>query len=290
MTETTRGALLMTLAMAMFAVEDAIIKGLTDRFSPAQIIWMLGLGGAVAFGVQMRLSGLPLWILGPAPKQVLLRTGCEAIGAIFFVSALAAVPLALASAVIQATPLVVALGAVVFLGAQIGWRRWAAILFGFLGVLIILRPGTDAFSATTLLAVGGMLGLAARDVATRTIPADVSGVRLSFLAFLALVPTGLVLQLAQGIPPVLPTAVETGILALCVGIGMVAYLAIVAGTRIGDLAVVTSFRYTRMVFALLLSFTFFNETPDGWTLIGVVIVIGSGVFMLRREARLRVSK
>lgn len=286
MTDTLRGALLMTLAMAMFAVEDALIKGLAVTLSAAQIIWMLGFGGTLALAADFLARREPLWLPDYRSRLVMLRTLFEAVGSLFFVSALATVPLALASAVIQATPLVVALGAVVFFGATVGWRRWLAIGVGFGGVLIILRPGAEGFDLNALLAVGGMLGLAARDLCTRAIPGSLSGARLSMLAFAALTLAGLLLQIAQGEPFVAPALPQYALLVLCVAIGLVAYLAIVAATRTGDLAVVSSFRYSRMLFALVIAVTFFAERPDLWTIVGAVIVIGSGVFTLLREARM----
>lgn len=287
MTETMRGSALMVCAMACFAVEDALIKGLSGAFSSAQIIWMLGLGGSLAFAVWMQATGKRAWSPLYLHRRVLLRSGCEVFGALCFVSALALIPLALASAVIQATPLVVAMGAALFLGATVGWRRWLAISVGFVGVLVIIRPGAASFDPATLLAVGGMLGLAARDLATRTIPAEISGARLSLHAFGALVPTGLALQLILGLDIVMPNAAQLGILALCIAIGMAGYLTIVAATRLGDISVVSSFRYSRMLFALIVGGIAFGERPDFWTLVGVTIVIATGLYTLIRETRLR---
>ncbi|UWQ16582.1 DMT family transporter [Jannaschia sp. M317] len=287
MTETIRGAGLMTVAMALFAIEDSLIKTLSGAFAPAQIVWMLGLGGALAFAIWLRLRGQPLWRSSFLEPQVLIRTGAEAVGSVLFISALAMVPLALAAAVLQATPLMVALGATLFLGVQVGWRRWVAILVGFGGVLIMLRPWSTGFEPAAFLAVGGMVALAIRDLATRRIPVLTSGVSLSLVAFASLVPAGFLVQVIQKTPFIPPDLAQVGILAACVAIGMAGYLCIVAGTRLGDIAIVSSFRYTRMLFALIMAVTFFGERPDGWTLVGVVIVIASGVFTLWREARAR---
>ncbi|WP_281825568.1 DMT family transporter [Jannaschia rubra] len=289
MNDTLRGAALMVGSMACFAVEDGLIKGLSGAFPPAQIIWMLGLGGALAFALWLVLSRQRVWSAHYLRPQVLLRTGFEVLGTCCFVSSLALLPLALASAIIQATPLVVAMGAALFLGATVGWRRWLAILVGFAGVLIIIRPGGAGFDPSTLLAVAGMLGLAGRDLVTRTMPGAVSGARLSLHAFAALVPGGLLLQWALGAAPVMPDAGQFGLLAVCVCIGMAGYLTIVAATRLGDISVVSSFRYSRMLFALVVGGIAFGERPDIATILGVIIVIGSGVFTLLREARLRTA-
>ena len=289
MTDTLRGAALMIAAMACFAVEDGFIKALSDAFAPAQIVWMLGLGGAVAFALWLIASGQGIWSDHYLRPKVLARSVCEMVGTCFFVSALALVPLSLASAVIQATPLVVAGGAALFLGARVGWRRWAAISVGFAGVLLILRPGAVSFDPAILLAVGGMLGLAARDLITRTMPGIVSGPRLSLHAFFGLIPAGLLLQAVLGAPVLMPDATQFGILAICVVIGMAAYLAIVAATRLGDISVVSSFRYSRMLFALIVGIAAFGERPDATTLIGVAVVMAAGLYTLIRESRMRVT-
>lgn len=286
MSDTLRGAGLMVVAMACFAVEDALIKSLTGAIPPAQIIWMLGLGGALAFGVWLQVTGRGIWSPDYLSPAVLRRSGFEVFGTLCFVSALALIPLATASAVIQATPLVVAMGAALFLGATVGWRRWAAIFVGFGGVLMILRPGGDSFDPAVLLAVGGMLGLAARDLATRTLPAQITGTHLSLHAFSALVPAGIGLQIVLGAPFVRPTTADVLTLTICVAVGMAAYLTIVAATRLGDISVVSSFRYSRMLFALLIGVLIFGERPDVATLVGVTIVIASGLYTLIREARL----
>lgn len=289
MTDTLRGAALMVGAMACFAIEDGLIKALSGAFSPAQIIWMLGLGGAGAFALALAASRQAVWSPHYLRPQVLARSACEVVGTCFFVSSLALIPLSLASAVIQATPLVVALGAALFLGARVGWRRWVAIAVGFAGVLLIIRPGVAAFEPAVLLAVGGMLALAARDLVTRTMPVAVTGPRLSLHAFAALLPAGVLLQVAQGAPLVTPDGAQLAIIGLCILIGMGGYLAIVAATRMGDISVVSSFRYSRMVFALGVGMLAFGERPDAATLAGVAVVIGSGVYALHREARVRAA-
>ncbi|MEM7644774.1 MAG: DMT family transporter [Pseudomonadota bacterium] len=286
MSDTLKGCAMMVLAMACFAVEDALIKSLSETIPAAQIIWMLGLGGTLAFAAWLKVTGRGLWSPDYRAPAVLRRTGFEVFGTLCFVSALALIPLSTASAVIQATPLVVAMGAALFLGASVGWRRWAAISVGFGGVLLILRPGAEGFDPAVLLALGGMLGLAARDLATRTLPARITGARLSVHAFAALVPTGIALQIAQGAPLAAPDPTELATLVLCVAIGMAGYLTIVSATRRGDISVVSSFRYSRMLFALLIGVTVFGERPDGATLIGVAIVIASGLYTLIRETRI----
>jgi len=289
MTPNLRGAALMTLSMLGFAIEDALIKGLSGRVPPGQIIAVIGLGGAVILALWIARRGARLLLPEFVRPQIIARSGCEVMGTMFFVSAIALVPLTLASAIIQATPLVVALGAALFLGQTVGWRRWTAIAVGFAGVVLILRPWQAGFDPYLLLAVGGMLFLASRDLITRALSVPVSGPHLSLHAFVALVPAGLLLMAVWGDSPVWPTPREWLLLGGCIGIGMVAYLSIVAATRAGDAAIISSFRYSRMIFALGIGWAIFGERPDATTFVGIAIVIGAGLFTLIREARLHRS-
>ncbi|HKL65971.1 MAG TPA: DMT family transporter, partial [Roseovarius sp.] len=128
-------------------------------------------------------------------------------------------------------------------------------------------------------------GLALRDLSTRAVPAAISSMQLSAYAFATLVPTGAIL-LAFGSGPVVPGGVQLRDLGLALGCGVAAYYAIVAAMRVGEVAVVTPFRYTRLVFALAIGVLVFAERPDGWTLTGAAVIVASGLYTLAREARL----
>jgi len=284
--ENLRGALMMTAAMASFAIEDTLIKSMTGRIPPGEIISIIGLGGAAILIVWLLATRQPVLVPVMRTKAAILRMGFEIGGTLFFVSSLALIPVTTASAVIQATPLVVAMGGAIFLAQPVGWRRWTAILVGLAGVLVILRPGLGEFQSATLLAVVGMLALAARDLVTRAIGLKASGVQLTLMAFLALVPSGMFLAVVTGTPLVALAPREMAILGACVLVGLTGYLAIVGATRAGDIAFISSFRYTRMVFAVILGGIAFGERPDIWTIVGTAIVIAAGLYVLIRERRL----
>ncbi|MEL6451378.1 MAG: DMT family transporter [Pseudomonadota bacterium] len=282
-----RGAAIMVLAMLGFAVEDAIIKGLAQAMPVGQIIGFLGFGGALVFAIICRAQGLALWDRAFLAPAILLRNVAELLGTIGFVSAIALIPLSTASAILQAGPLLVTLGAAVFLNEPVGWRRWAAILVGFSGVLLIIRPGTEGFNWLSLLAVHGVIGLAIRDLATRRVKAAVTSTQLSFMAFLMVIPGAALLLALNGVAPVRPNMGQSGLLAAAVLIGAVSYYGITAAMRVGEISFVTPFRYTRMIFALILAVTIFGEMPDALTLIGAAIIIGSGLYTLWREQRIK---
>ncbi|MEL7097782.1 MAG: DMT family transporter [Pseudomonadota bacterium] len=278
-----RGAGLMVLAMLGFAIEDAFIKGLAGALPVGQIIGMLGIGGAAILAVLMAVQGVPFWHAGLARGAVLLRNLGELIGTLGFVTAIALIPLSTASAILQVTPLLVTLAAALLFGEQVGWRRWSAILVGFCGVLLIIRPGFEGFDWLSLFAVQGAFGLALRDLMTRRVPPEASSMQLSLLAFLTLIPAAGLLMWGAGTAPVMPQGAEWALMGGAVCIGVLCYYFIVLAMRVGEISFVTPFRYSRILFALVIGIVIFGERPDALTLVGCAIVVGSGLYMLWRE-------
>ena len=287
--DNARGAALMVLAMFGFAVEDMLIKQMAAGLPVGQVITVLGIGGALIFGFIARSYGDRLFSREALHPKLLLRNGCEVFGTLGFVAAIALTPISTASAILQATPLVVTIGAALFLKETVGWRRWLAISIGLFGVLLIIRPGMDAFDPKSLLAVMGVVGLAARDLATRRIPRTISSRVIAFYAFVVSILTGFLL-LAFGVTGsswVVPDTTDGLRLIGAVVVGVAAYYAIVAATRIGEMSIVAPFRYSRLVFALIIGVFAFGERPDALTLLGGVIIVTSGIYTLWREAKLR---
>ena len=151
--ENLRGILFMILAMAGFALEDLFIKLLSSHLPVSQILITLGFSGAAVFLIIALLTHEPILHRSLLTKPVIIRTLCELFAALFFVSALALTPLSSVVSILMATPLMVTIGAAVFFREKVGWRRWGAVMIGFCGVLLILRPGFDSFMPASLLAV-----------------------------------------------------------------------------------------------------------------------------------------
>lgn len=279
-----RGSVLMVAAMAGFALEDMFIKSAARSLPVGEILILFGLAGMAAFiALALRRSER---VLHPAilSRPILLRAMSEVAGRLGYTLALAFTPLSSASAILQATPLVVVAGAALFFGETVGWRRWAAILVGFAGVLIILRPGLEGFELASLWAVLGMLGFAGRDLATRAAPPVLSNVQLGIYGFFMLIPTGAAMLAVTG-GWLVPDAATTRDLALATLFGVAAYYGLTAAMRIGEVSVITPFRYTRLVFALALGMAVFAERPDAATLAGSAIIIGSGLYTLVQGRR-----
>jgi drug/metabolite transporter (DMT)-like permease len=277
-------------AMAGFAVEDMFLKFAARSLPVGQILIMFGGGGMLAFAVLTKLRGEQVFHPAILTRAILVRAVFEVMGRLFYTLAIAFTALSSASAILQATPLVVVAGAALIFGERVGWRRWAAILVGFTGVLIILRPGLEGFTVASLLAVAGTIGFAGRDLATRAAPPVLSNLQLGVYGFAMMVPTGLVLLIFFGSPSV-PTITTAGQLMAATVVGVGAYYALTAAMRMGDVGVITPFRYTRLVFALILGVALFGERPDGFTLLGSAVIVASGIYTLirGRKAKPRVE-
>lgn len=284
-----RGAAFMVLAMLGFAIEDMLIKLMAVALPVGQIVGMLGLGSAFLVGGILIVQGQPLFTRAMLTPAIGLRAIGELVGTLGFVTAIALTPLSSASAILQATPLFVTLGAALFLQETVGWRRWSAILVGFVGVLLIIRPGMEAFDWLSLFALQGVIGLGLRDLATRRVPKETSTLQLSFLAFLVLIPAAGVFMYINDSTLVSLSPSNWVYFSIALVIGIVAYYGIVAAMRIGEVSFVTPFRYSRIVFALFVGVFVFEERPDAWTLLGAFIIVGSGLYTLWRERNVRAN-
>ncbi|SPF80787.1 DMT family transporter [Pseudoprimorskyibacter insulae] len=287
--DNVKGILFMVLAMASFSVEDFAIKLATQHVPYSQITLALG-------GVATLLFGLMCWryrvkILSPILRHpaMLIRIGAEAVGFSSFIVALSLVPLAVASAIVQATPLLIAAGAALVYGERVGPRRWFAVIAGFVGVLIVLRPGTDGFDPNAMFAVVAAIGLAVRDLCTRSVPREAHTLFLSFWGFAAMLPSALMFMVI-GAPPIWPSAQATGLLALIVATGMAGYGAITISLRSGEMSAIAPYRYLRLVFTLIIAAVILGERPDGPVLLGAILIVGSGLYSIWRESLRRTAR
>ena len=280
--ENLRGITFMLLAMGGFAIEDGLIKSLTKDIPVSQILILLGTGGTIMFGGLAILKGEILYSPQMRSKAFVVRFVSDILSPLFFLPALALIPLSTASSILQTIPILVTMGAALILGQRVGWRRWSAITIGFCGVLLIVRPGMAGFDPASILAILGAIFLASRDLATRVMPAGLSTITLTTYAFGASIIAGFLLT--PFFDSLLwPTPVQwVWLLILTVLCGL-SYAAIVIATRAGDVAVIAPFRYSRLVFSLMIAVIFLGERPDWQTLCGATIIIFAGLYTFWRE-------
>lgn len=277
-----RGILLMVGSMALFAVEDMFLKFAAASLPVGEIIFVSGLFAIPVFWALARREGLPIFSRDLLRPVILARNAGEVIGSLGYVAALAAVPLSTVSAVLQATPLAVTMGAALFMGEQVGWRRWSAILVGFAGVLLVVQPGGAGFRPEALFVLVTVAGIALRDLATRAVPDRISTHQISAWGVSSVAVLGAVMMAVTG-DMRWPTTVESASLLGAVVFGTAGYWAVVAAMRVGEVSVVSPFRYTRLVFAMALGMLVFAERPGALTMIGAAIIIGSGLYAFARE-------
>ena len=277
----------MVLAMLGFAVEDAFFKSATGSGGVSAGVGTIffGLFGTLACVGYAFVKGDPIWSRAYVRGPLLIRSGFEIIGRLFFALSLAYASLAATSAILQAAPLVVTLGAVFVLKEQVGVRRWVAMTIGFFGVLLILRPTPSGFDATVIFAVLGMIGFAGRDLMTRASPPDVSTSQLGILGFLMVLIAGVIITLFESAPATVPTMAASLKLSCTVLAGLIGYTALTLAMRTGEVSVVAPFRNSRLLIALVFAYFIFGERPDLLTLVGAALIVGSGIYTLIRSGR-----
>jgi S-adenosylmethionine uptake transporter len=284
LSDNMRGALLMVGAMTAFTLNDACMKALSDELPLMQALFLRGLvTSALILGFLVTAGRLDLrlarrdWIL------VTIRTAAEIAAAYFFLTALFNMPFANVSAILQALPLTITLAGAIFLGEAVGWRRLVAILVGFGGVMLIVRPGGEGFTIYSVYGLAAVLAVTLRDLVTRRLSAAVPSMSVALVAAIGVGLAAGLASIFEGWAPV------SGLAALQLGgsgvFVMLGYLLSIMVMRVGDIAFVAPFRYTSLLVALIVGFVIFAEWPDALTLIGASIVVATGLFTLYREAR-----
>lgn len=285
MTATQRGTLYMVVAMSAFTINDALMKSLAGHLPLAQAVFLRGaLTTGLMLALALALGQFTLRIPRRDRLFIALRTAAEVATAFFFLTALFNMPIANASAILQSLPLTVTLASAVFLGQAVGWRRLTAILVGFVGVLLIVRPGLEGFTIYSVYVLAAVLCVTLRDIMARMISSEIPSLLIALNnAVWVTVAFGIVSLRSDWVPVDLSRGITVLASALTI---IVAYFFAVAAMREGDIAAIAPFRYTSLLVAILLGFFVFGEVPDGLTLLGAAIVVCSGLYMLWRENRL----
>jgi drug/metabolite transporter (DMT)-like permease len=280
-----RGILYMIAACTGFIINDTFVKLASEDISIPQVIVVrsiIALPLVVLYCWHQGLLG-NLRCLGD--RFLWWRTVGEIGGTATYLTALARLEIANATAIAQMTPLAVTAGAALFLGEKVGIRRWTAIVIGFLAVLIVIRPGMQGFNAWSLMTLGSVGFVALRDLASRAMPLSIHPLTVTIVSLAVLVPVGLAMS------PFEPWRPLTGRALLhCIGAALtlsVAYVLIVQAMRFGEVSVVAPFRYTFLLWAILIQVTVFAVRPDVLTLLGSVLLVATGLYTVYRERKLR---
>lgn len=277
-----RGAVLMSVSTIGFTTNDAITKTVSEAMNAGQIMFVRGCFTVLLIAALAWSRGALRSFPAVIRPRIVLRAAGEAGGTICFLAAIAHMPLANVTAIIQSLPLTVTVGAALFLGEPVGWRRWTAIAIGLLGVVIIVQPGSEGFNTFSLFAVGTVLCCTVRDLATRGLPSEIPTLVVSLATAMAVSLCGAVMIVPLGGWQPFPLRDAGALLAAAVLL-IFGYQCIIMSMREGDISFVAPFRYMALVWAIILGYLVFGDSPGPAMIGGAAIVVASGIFSLYRE-------
>jgi drug/metabolite transporter (DMT)-like permease len=281
-----RGIVLMLAALAFFSCSDAASKLMTATLPAVEVAWLrfcvftlLMLGTAVGTGQARALRS-------KRPSLQTLRALGVLGSSIFFITGLSFLPMAEATAISFASPMIVTALSIPILREVVGWRRWSAVAVGLLGVLIVVRPGAGAFDRAAVFPVLSAFSWAVALVVTRKMSsADSPLVSLTYAAVVGLLITSALVQFTW----VMPGWREIGLGLITGGASTVAQWLVVLAFQQARASVLAPFSYSQLIWSGLLGYVIFGNVPDRWTLIGAAVIIASGLYTAHRERTVRVS-
>ena len=277
-----KGALLALLAFGIFAMHDVIVKILGAHYSPFQIVFFSVLFGFPLATIMLIRDAEPGHLRPVHPWWTLTRTAAGVITGVCAFYAFSTLPLAQVYAILFAAPLLITILAIPILGETVRLRRWAAVIVGLLGVLVVLRPGATELTLGHLGAMVAALGSALTSIIVRKIGRDERSVVLLLYPMLAnFVLMGALLPIVYQPMP----ALHLGGLALMSIMAFAAAALVIAAYKAGEAVIVAPMQYSQILWAAIYGALFFDEYPDLWTALGAAIIIASGVYIVLREGR-----
>ena len=278
-----KGAALMTGCGSAYVINDALMKLLFSEISLFQALFLRSMIIVPPVVIIAWFAKIAIGNLSNYNKRlVLLRVGAEVCATIAFLIALQHMPLANVTAILQALPLSITMVAALFLSEPVGWRRWIAILIGFIGVLIIVRPGVNDFNIYSLSAVVALILITVREVFTRKLTSKVPTITVALATVIVGVFSGIMMIGTEWHPvnaSSWPLILSAGV-AVLIG----TFLSVMA-MQTGEISFVSTFRYTAMLVAIGVGILIFDDWPDQLTLVGTVIIVITGVYTFYREQK-----
>ena len=279
-----KGAALMTACVSAYVINDAFMKLLFSEIALFQAVFLRSIITVPPILIMVWITKVAIRNLSKQDKRlILVRVGAEIFITITFLTALKHMPLANVTAILQALPLAITMAAALFLAEPVGWRRWSAILVGFVGVLIVVRPGLEGFNIYSLSAFMAIIFLTVREISTRKLKSEVPTITVVLSTavgstlFAGIMMIGSEWDTVSAVSWLL-------ILGAAVAI-LIATLLSVMAMRIGEIGFVSPFRYTSMLGAIGLGILMFGDWPDQPTLVGTLIIVSTGIYTFHREQK-----
>ena len=283
MTDNLRGIVAVLISSVAFVLNDVCVKLASDELPSGEIIIVRGVlaTAMLAVGVVAMGAVRPLAIL--LTPMMLLRLASAAGATVFIVLALRYLPLATVITVLQVTPLTVIAGAAIIYRERVGWARWLAALTGFLGVVLIVRPG-GGFGIAAYLALAALVFTTTRDLTTKGLHHDIPSIFVAAASAAAITVAGL-LVVPFDTPWQMPSGWVWWLMILSAASLFVANTAIIMAMRRGEMSVIAPFRYVMVPLSLLLGYWLWGDVPDSIASLGIGLVLAAGLYTLHRERR-----
>lgn len=276
-----KGVAIMAFAMAMFITQDTLMKLALRELPLGETLGLRSFMAGLLLFALIIVTGEFAALRFAFHPRVMMRGSLDTLTTFVYVAALAVMPIASSTAIYMATPLITTAIAVPMLGEKVGWRSWSAIVIGFLGAVIVTRPDPATFQLIAVLPLLAALFGAVRDVATRGIGMEIPGSVVGFASTLVLCVTSLVFFFAERW--VVPSPLALAYLGSAAFVFAVGTVALVYAFRTAPVASVSPLRYLLVVGALISGYFVFGDLPDAWTSVGILLVVGAGLYALHRE-------
>lgn len=276
-----QGILWMLLATTAFIANDAMIKSIGERVPAAQMIVVRGVMAITLIVLVAHRLGALGRLRDITQGWVVLRAVGEGLGTFLYLAALFHLPLANATAINLSSPLFLALLALVFLGERVGRARWLAIGIGFAGVLLVIQPRADGFNLYAWLCLLATLIYAARDLLTRKIAAATPSILVTLATAGVVWLMAVVVLIYQGWQPMAWR--DVGLLSVASVLLSTGYYAVISAMRHAEVSVVAPFRYTSLLWALVIGYVVWRDIPNTLAWLGIALLIGSGLWLLHQQ-------
>ena len=276
-----RGILAMAAAMASFVTNDALVKYASQTMPAAQLIFIRGVMATLLVLAVAHSLGATRRIGDVVRGKVAVRAVIDAMATMFYLGSLFHLPLGNATAINLAAPLVMIVFAVMFLNERVSLQRWLAILAGFAGVLLVIQPRAEGFNAWALVCLAGTLFHATRDLLTRQIAQNIPSILITLATALAVTLLSGAASLVQGWKPF--GLFELSLLAAASVFLAGGYYLIISSMREGEMSLIAPFRYTGLLFALVIGYGVWGEVPNLAAWCGIALLISSGIYVLHGE-------
>ena len=277
-----KSIIFMIIAMGCLTLTDLLIKVSSQTLPIGQVMISYGVGSLIVFWILLRIKGESIRLSPLNNPTVIFRNIGDLIALNGMFLALVYVPLSTIGAVIQTVPILVTAAAALLLGERVGMRRASAIFVGFLGALLIIQPGAASFDITAILVLIAAIGMALRDIATKLVRENLSTLLLTFYSGFLFIMSGGVLLIINGGASV-PVLANSITIAAMIVTGSLGFFLMTEAVRLGEMSVVSPFRYTRLLFSMAAGILILGEQVNASMIIGSALTILSGLYIWRRE-------